>query len=183
MRYFVFSLFICLLVGCATPPKVSIPKPIPKRSDALNMATIPSTVVKADAQSLDGAEMDQGELFFYLLRREFSHWQGTPYRFGGDSKKGIDCSALVQHIYRDSFNISLPRTTQTQVNKGVFVYRNKLQVGDLVFFKTGHNSRHVGIYMGNDEFIHVSTSKGVITSSLNNVYWKPRYWQAKRILE
>ncbi|GLS91844.1 hypothetical protein GCM10007916_29140 [Psychromonas marina] len=127
--------------------------------------------------------MSEDNLLFYLLRKEFSKWQGTPYRLGGNSKKGIDCSALVQNIYRDSFNITLPRTTETQVEQGYLVYRNQLQIGDLVFFKTGWNTRHVGIYIGNEEFIHASTSQGVITSSLNNVYWKPRYWQAKRILD
>lgn len=127
--------------------------------------------------------MSEDALLFYLLRQAFSQWQGTPYRFGGNDKSGIDCSALVQRIYHESFNISLPRTTENQAEKGYLVYRDQLQVGDLVFFKTGWRTRHVGIYIGRDEFIHASTSKGVIISSLNNVYWKPRYWQAKRIID
>lgn len=126
--------------------------------------------------------MTEDALLFFLLRQAFSQWQGTPYRFGGNSYHGIDCSALVQNIFHESFNIKLPRTTETQVKLGFHVYRDELQIGDLVFFKTGRNSRHVGIYIGNNEFIHASTSKGVITSSLDNVYWKPRYWQAKRII-
>jgi len=131
----------------------------------------------------DHSAMSEDALLFYLLRKEFSQWQGTPYRLGGNSKRGIDCSALVQHIYRDSFNITLPRTTEIQAKQGYLVYRDQLQIGDLVFFKTSWTTRHVGIYIGNDDFIHASTSNGVITSSLNNVYWKARYWQAKRILD
>jgi len=128
------------------------------------------------------SNMNQDELLYYLLRKEYAQWQGTPFRLGGDNRQGIDCSALVQQIYHDSFSVDLPRTTESQALQGQFVYKTQLQVGDLVFFKTGWNTRHVGIYIGKDEFIHASTSKGVITSSLNNVYWKPKYWQAKRIL-
>ena len=127
--------------------------------------------------------MKEDQLLFYLLRKEFAYWQGTPNQFGGNSKNGIDCSAFVKNVYHDGFNITLPRTTQNQVEKGYLVYKNQLQVGDLVFFKTGWRTRHVGIYIGNNEFIHASTSKGVITSKLDNVYWKKNYWQARRIID
>jgi len=127
--------------------------------------------------------MNKDELRFALLQKAFAQWQGAPYQFGGNSKSGIDCSSFVQIVYRDSFNIYLPRTTKIQVQQGYFVYKDQLRVGDLVFFKTGWKTRHVGIYTGGDDFIHASTSKGVIRSSLNNVYWKANYWQAKRILE
>lgn len=126
--------------------------------------------------------MDQDALLFYLLRKAFIDWKGTPYRLGGNSKQGIDCSAFVQNVYRASFNITLPRTTEVQAQQGYLVYRDQLQVGDLLFFKTGWRTRHVGIYIGNEAFIHASTSQGVISSSLKNVYWKQKYWQAKRIL-
>lgn len=156
-----------MLAGCASQPPVST-----------------NTKAVTKAKSSDHAEnMDEDQLLFYLLRKEFFHWKGTPYRLGGDSKRGIDCSALVKNVYRDSFNLTLPRTTETQVKKGYLVYKDQLQVGDLVFFKTGWSTRHVGIYMGNNQFMHASTSKGVITSSLDNVYWKEKYWQARRILD
>lgn len=75
------------------------------------------------------------------------------------------------------------RTTLAQTTLGTKVSRDELMPGDLVFFKTGsgQNGLHVGIYDTNDEFIHASTSKGVIRSSLENVYWKRVYWQARRI--
>jgi cell wall-associated NlpC family hydrolase len=147
-----------------------------------------STVKSVNKSNINNAlqknhNMQQDDLLFYLLRKEFSYWRGTPYRLGGNSKKGIDCSAFVKNIYRDSFNIKLPRTTKTQVDEGYLVYKNQLQMGDLVFFKTGWRIRHVGIYIGNNQFIHASTSKGVIISSLNNVYWKKKYWQARRIIK
>jgi len=127
--------------------------------------------------------MNKDELRFSLLQSAFAQWQGSPYQFGGNSKNGIDCSSFVQIVYRDSFNVALPRTTAQQVEQGNFVYREQLRVGDLVFFKTGWQARHVGIYTGGDDFIHASSSKGVTRSSLNNVYWKANYWQARRILD
>lgn len=188
MRLGAISLSFYFLSGCSVSPDIDdlAETIIDVETPNVVQHTVINKSLKKDqpgAKVEENTSMDQDELLFYLLRREFSHWQGTPYRLGGNSKKGVDCSALVQHIYRDSFNISLPRTTKTQVKKGALVYRDQLQVGDLVFFKTGRHTRHVGIYMGNNEFIHASTSKGVITSSLDNMYWKPKYWQAKRILD
>ena len=182
-RLVAISLSASLLGACSTVPERHVD------DGSLNEEGNTTSVIAAPArdqnninEAVDDQLMGEDQLLFYLLRREFFRWQGTPYRLGGNNKKGIDCSALVQHIYRDSFNIHLPRTTKTQVKKGLLVYRHQLQIGDLVFFKTGRDTRHVGIYIGNNQFIHASTSKGVITSSLDNIYWKPKYWQAKRIL-
>jgi len=141
-----------------------------------------STRQATEQVSVDNS-MNKDELRFALLQKAFAQWQGSPYQFGGNSKSGIDCSAFVQIVYRDSFSIDLPRTTKIQADQGYLVYKDQLRVGDLVFFKTGWKTRHVGIYTGGNDFIHASTSKGVIRSSLNNVYWKANYWQAKRILE
>ncbi|MCP4324216.1 MAG: hypothetical protein GY951_17130 [Psychromonas sp.] len=177
---FILLASVVLLAGCSYIPPIDTY--IPKIDTFLKPAKKKSRgkVVKVAPAKKN---MKQDELFFYLLRKEYATWQGTPYRLGGNSKKGIDCSAFVKTIYRDSFNVTLPRTTKTQVKKGYHVYKNQLQIGDLVFFKTGWFTRHVGIYIGESKFIHASTSKGVMTSSLKNVYWKKKYWQARRILD
>lgn len=117
------------------------------------------------------------------LSKQYDYWQGTPYRLGGTSKNGIDCSALIQIIYKNAFTKNIPRTTKIQAQSGAFVTRNNLKIGDLVFFKPSGKSRHVGIYMGKNQFMHASTSKGVIISTLDNPYWKSNYWQARRILD
>jgi cell wall-associated NlpC family hydrolase len=117
------------------------------------------------------------------LHTQYNGWQGTPYRLGGLSKKGIDCSGFVYLTFKQRFGITLPRTTKAQVKQGDKISRRKLKPGDLVFFKTGWRTRHVGIYIGNGKFLHASTSKGVIISKLDNVYWKKKYWRAQRILE
>ncbi|MGF1688315.1 NlpC/P60 family protein [Photobacterium japonica] len=111
----------------------------------------------------------------------YRQWQGTPYKLGGTSRKGIDCSAFVQVGFSDVLKMQLPRTTSEQVRKGKWVDIKALKKGDLVFFKTGRNLRHVGIYVGDEQFLHASTSQGVMISSLNNPYWQRTYWQARRI--
>ena len=116
------------------------------------------------------------------FKTQYLKWKGTPYKYGGSDLRGVDCSALVQNIYASAVNVQLPRVTRTQVKEGVFVKRNALQVGDLVFFKTSPTVNHNGIYIGNGEFIHASSSRGVMISLLDNVYWKKRYWQSRRIL-
>jgi len=117
-----------------------------------------------------------------LLRQQLESWRGTPYKLGGMSKSGIDCSGFIHVTFKDVLDIRLPRTTQSLARTGTEIQRNELNVGDLVFFKTGYLQRHVGIYVGNKHFIHASTSKGVIKSRLNSPYWKKHYWKSRRIL-
>ncbi len=78
-------------------------------------------------------------------------------------------------------NMSLPRTTGEQINHGFHIAQNELKPGDLVFFKTSKATRHVGVYVGNNEFIHASKIKGVTISSLANNYWQAHYETARRI--
>ena len=116
------------------------------------------------------------------LYQHYRSWKGTPYRYGGSTKRGIDCSSFIFDTYQSLFKISLPRSTKNQVKQGNRIYINQLEPGDLVFFKTGWNVRHVGIYLEQGKFMHVSSTKGVIISNLNSGYWKENYWQARRLL-
>ena len=120
-------------------------------------------------------EMNQTLMEFY------NEWRPVKYKFGGNSKKGIDCSAFTQRIYKEKFNINIPRTTRTQVKVGKEIKRSELETGDLVFFKTGINDRHVGVYMGNGDFMHASI-KGVKFTKLDKPYYKRKYWTSRRIL-
>ncbi|CAK9885210.1 MAG: Murein DD-endopeptidase MepS/Murein LD-carboxypeptidase [Candidatus Erwinia impunctatus] len=117
------------------------------------------------------------------LNDQLRHWHGTPYRYGGLSKAGIDCSGFVYLTFRERFDRQLPRTTEEQTVLGSRISRDDLLPGDLVFFKTGSQGSglHVGIYADNKQFIHASTSKGVIRSSLDNSYWRRAFWQARRL--
>ncbi len=115
------------------------------------------------------------------LYQYYDHWRHVRYRYGGLSKKGIDCSGLVYQAYRTLFDIELPRNVASQVRSGRRVSRKRLTAGDLVFFKTGFRQRHVGIYIDNNRFMHVSEKKGVSLSDLNDAYWGKHYWMAVRI--
>ncbi|WP_074398524.1 MULTISPECIES: NlpC/P60 family protein [unclassified Halomonas] len=116
------------------------------------------------------------------LLSQHEEWVGTPYRLGGTSQRGIDCSALVRNIFRDTFELDLPRSTRGQIHEGRSIDRQSLRAGDLVFFRPPGAYDHVGIYVGDGHFLHASTSKGVIISSLDNSYWNRYYWQSRRPL-
>lgn len=106
---------------------------------------------------------------------------GAPYRFGGSSLKGIDCSSFVQKIYR-IFDIQLPRNAAQQSKVGISISRENLTQGDLVFFHTKRSLGHVGIYIGNNEFVHASSkSKGVRIDSLETPYYQKRFQRAVRV--
>ncbi|MDH5426292.1 MAG: NlpC/P60 family protein [Gammaproteobacteria bacterium] len=119
------------------------------------------------------------------FKQQHASWKGVRYKTGGLSRKGVDCSGFVYRSYKDGVGVSIPRTTELQSQQGQQISKSELKVGDLIFFKTGSifKSRHVGIYTGNNMFLHASTSKGVMKSSLNNPYWKETYWQARRVLK
>ncbi|ROR15381.1 C40 family peptidase [Erwinia sp. JUb26] len=152
MRYW-FVLMIVILAGCSSHA------PPPKTQLADRIMVI--------------AQLDD----------QLSQWHGTPYRYGGMNRGGVDCSGFVYLTFRDRFDLQLPRTTSAQTDVGTRISKDDLLPGDLVFFKTGsgENGLHVGIYDTDNQFIHASTSQGVMRSSLDNVYWRKVFWQARRI--
>ena len=158
-RALLAGLCLALLHGCAGP-----------------VATPPAPDVAAPAAPPTPEQHIVGQL--YELHRE---WRGTPYRYGGASRNGIDCSALIQHGYRQHFNQELPRTTEGLLAVGDTISADELRAGDLVFFRTGTFGRHAGIYIENGRFLHASTSQGVIISNMHTPYWKRHYWTARRI--
>lgn len=104
---------------------------------------------------------------------------GVPYQWGGETSSGFDCSGYSQFVFAKS-GLTLPRVTVDQYNAGTPIAKSQLEVGDLVFFTTYKpGPSHLGIYLGNDQFIHASTSKGVMISSLSNSYWAARYIGAR----
>jgi len=116
-----------------------------------------------------------------VLYSQYDEWKTVNYKKGGMSQRGIDCSGFVYITYLSKFGIKLPRTTEDMSRLGKKVSQKNLVPGDLVFFKTGIYSRHVGIYLEKKRFLHASTSVGVTISSLDNHYWKKKYWKSVRI--
>ena len=112
----------------------------------------------------------------------YSEWKDVRYKMGGTSKSGIDCSGFTQKVYKEKFGVSLPRTTVTQVDLGVEVKKSELIPGDLVFFKTSKTDKHVGVYVGNGEFLHASI-KGIQFTKLDKPFYKKNYWTSRRIID
>lgn len=114
---------------------------------------------------------------------EVIKYLGTPYKYGGNTKDGIDCSAFTQTIYKDVFNINLERSARMQYTQGSVLSKDDtLKVGDLVFFNTRQRVKpgHVGIYIGDNLFAHASTKKGVTITSLDYDYYSRVYMGARR---
>jgi cell wall-associated NlpC family hydrolase len=116
------------------------------------------------------------------ILKEYHRWKGTRHQLGGTGSNGIDCSGFVKAVYKDVFNINLPRTTKAQVRQGKSVSLNELQPGDLVFFTPPNYPRHVGIFLNRFQFAHASKTKGVTISNIDDHYWGKYYWTARRIL-
>jgi cell wall-associated NlpC family hydrolase len=116
---------------------------------------------------------------------EIIKYLNTPYKFGGNSKKGIDCSAFTQTIYGNVCDFQLNRSAREQFTQGIAVDKTELQFGDLVFFNTRRRVRpgHVGIYIGDNLFAHASSKHGVIVSSLDHQYYTKTYMGARRMDE
>lgn len=148
-----------LLAGCSSAPERTAP-------------------LKPSAKPIN---LNDAQLVKQRLNRQYRLWRGTPYKYGGQTRRGVDCSAFVQNTYRNAFGYQLPRTTKTQIKQGKRVSRSRLKPGDIVFFKIKKNTLHNGVYLGGSKFVHASTSKGVTISDLNNVYWKRTYYTARRL--
>jgi len=115
-----------------------------------------------------------------MLTRSALRFLGVPYVFGGTSAYGFDCSGFVQHVFA-MLGISLPRTADAQYDVGHRAVGGP-RPGDLVFFDTYGGVSHVGIYLGHGEFVHASSSHGVMVSHLAEEYWAARYVGAKRLI-
>ena len=153
-------------------------------ADGLSAQADPEALASGEAMTVvaaAAAEAAHYSMIAAAVRAEGQGWLGTPYRWGGTTRRGIDCSAFVQKLVRATFEIELPRTTATQVHRGVRISRVELRPGDLVFFRR-RGVRHVGVYLGGGEFIHASSSRGVTVSTMERGYWNRYYWQSRRIL-
>jgi cell wall-associated NlpC family hydrolase len=114
---------------------------------------------------------------------EVIKYLNTPYKYGGNTKDGMDCSAFTQILYRDVFNINLERSARLQYNQGKALSSDdELKFGDLVFFNTRQRVKpgHVGIYIGDNLFAHASTKKGVTITALDYDYYRRTYMGARR---
>jgi cell wall-associated NlpC family hydrolase len=151
-------------VGCAAPPRSTLPRP--------STDSVP-------AKPSSPQEVESNLPLVVELAREYL---GTPYRYGGSTREGMDCSGLVLRVFKRAGH-DLPRTSASQFRVGENVAASELMPGDLVFFTDGKGRvNHVGIYAGKRRFIHASTGKHKVRyDSLNSSYFRSRYAGARRI--
>lgn len=161
-------LLVSWLTGCGWMGGPE-PEPVAQPPDHRHGA-LPGQVSLTDPEAARAALLEQ-----YL------DWAGVPYRMGGSSREGLDCSGFIQLTYLQRFGVELPRDTSAQRGVGSKVEPSRLRPGDLVFFDTGPVERHVGIYVGRSQFLHVSSSTGVMLSRLDDGYWEARFRDAIRV--
>ena len=111
------------------------------------------------------------------------NWFGTKYKFGGTTKKGVDCSSLTSTFLLTIYGFAMPRTARQQYRATTHISKNELKQGDLVFFNTHGGVSHVGLYLANNYFIHASSSHGVTISNLDDNYYAKRFICGGRVEE
>jgi cell wall-associated NlpC family hydrolase len=170
------------LVGCGTAARlaapVAPPEPVPTRT-----AVEPAVAAEpAPAPREAPPVLSRDAVIAQHLLAAHRSWDGVPYRFGGTTRSGIDCSAFTQQVMADYLGVRISRSTHTQVDEGVEVPRHDLRPGDLVFFRTGARQRHVGIYVGGGRMLHSASRRGVTIDPINHGFYDNTYWTARRVI-
>lgn len=155
-----------VLTSCLSRPESRIPA---RKTNTYNVNTNNGTLLANYAAILgvQESELQNGELYAFI-----DDWMGAPHRLGGLTKSGIDCSAFINQLYSQVYDKSLPRASYEMADEVKRKYENQLTEGDLVFFSFGKKKvDHVGLYLRNNKFLHVSTSKGVMISDLHESWF------------
>jgi lipoprotein Spr len=184
--------FIILVISCLTA-QLSSAQFSRTKNRKYKLPDIPEKEVVKDRGVLDpdtlrfqfhsqktGLKIDTSanlELYYNMYE-----WLGTRYRFGGESKKGIDCSGFTGVIYENVYKRTLPRDSRSMYKLSKPINKEEMKEGDLVFFRIRRGQvSHVGIYLGNNKFVHSATSSGVIISDLNEDYYRRYFYKAGRL--
>ena len=175
-KIFLLSIFSLFIISCSSS-KVVTKRPTGGKNygKSYTLRNLNSNFSGSNSRKVD------------KLLRTAEDYMGTPYKFGGVTKSGMDCSGFITTVY-DSQDVALPRRSEDQSREGREISIKNVIPGDLLFFATSGGSRvsHVGIVHtirdGEVNFIHASTSKGVMISSLNEKYWNKAYLSARRVL-
>jgi len=177
-KYFLLIILSIFLVSCGSS----------KKSTSRSTKTHKKTTPKSTKKSTKKTKKTSGNKTTSNIIKTAKTFEGTKYKFGGTTKKGMDCSGLVYVAYGKE-GVKLPRVSRDIAKQGKSVSLKKVAEGDLLFFKTGKSKNrvnHVGIVTkvkkGEVFFIHASTTRGVINSSLNESYWKKTFVEARRII-
>jgi len=164
-------------------PESEDPSDLPEDEAEIDLTNLLKKIKEESPDTKEGSSISTKK---ELMIMEIIKYMNTPYKYGGNSLNGIDCSAFTQNVYKDSWLISINRSARDQYQQGIVIAdRTELEFGDLVFFNTRRRVRpgHVGIYIGENLFVHASSHSGVTISSLEHDYYNKRYMGARRIDE
>ena len=162
-------LFAATTIGCGPKP---LYRPAPDLTDTKDTKDAKDASQPRSSTSVDGVRVAEAA----------QPWMNVPYRFGGTDQRGIDCSALTQHVLGD-LGVSLPRSVCAQRLAGASVPTIELRPGDLLFFSlSGGSVDHVGIALDANRFVHASTSRGVVVDYLMDRYFARGFVEARRVL-
>jgi len=185
-KYIVVLVGIIFFASCSSSKRVVTTKSPSKKSNThTTKKPIPSRGDKSVSSSSGDEVVVLASVTNKIISKALSY-KGTKYKYGGTSKNGMDCSGLMFMSFK-SAGVALPRTSTTQSKTGVRISKSKVMKGDLVFFKTGgkRSINHVGLVVSIDnrdvKFVHSSSSRGVMISSLREGYWSNAFAQIRRI--
>jgi probable lipoprotein NlpC len=159
---------VCVLLGFAIILSSCHTKKAVMRGEPGELVKPQASIAEKYSAILGVGESDiqNGRLYAFI-----DQWMGTPYKFGGEDKDGVDCSALAQLLEQQVFGINIPRSTSQQINVIKRKYEEELIEGDLVFFDyDGKKFSHVGVYLQNGYYVHASASKGVMITKLHDPF-------------
>jgi cell wall-associated NlpC family hydrolase len=199
-RLAVIVIVASTFAACASSGVVYTPKPFPTPGGRGGTVAIPapadpagpvaanppadpaSTVPPPSNKPVPLAAPGHGNADGYALSGTALSLRGAPYRNGGISPDGFDCSGFVRYVYQQH-GVAMPREVRDQFKVGKQIDRDRLEAGDLVFFSTvAPGASHVGIMIGGDQFVHAPSEKGVVrVESLSQQYWGSRFIGAKRV--
>ncbi len=171
------------VTGAAASAAVAVSDPIPMAGRSMLFgADLEQLIASQPTAAKPEAAPRVSDRVQTVMRRALA-LLGTPYRWGGTSENGFDCSGLVGYVFKTALGIELPRVSRDMATSGERIDRAALAAGDLVFFsRRGARVDHVGIYVGEGKFLHAPrTGKDVMISNLETGYWSHKYMQARRV--
>lgn len=171
----------------AAVPDYSGESNAPQKNKRKSPVTDEGNTSKEEAIKTTYAEklgVSKDDITNYKLYHFIDRWYGTPYKYAGRSKSGVDCSDFTALLFKDVYNISISGAVTDIYKQCKPIKRSELKEGDLVFFKINRKSlSHVGVYLQNHKFVHASVHSGVIIDDLGEDYYKKYFRAAGRILE
>ncbi|MGL1900511.1 MAG: NlpC/P60 family protein [Fibrobacterales bacterium] len=171
MPKFLIAITIAFLfIGCAGNPQV-------------RTVHVEKEFSRAGGKNINEKLVKWREIKKEKLKEVADSYLGVPYLWGGNTRKGIDCSAFIRAVFKEVYDLDMPRRATWQGEFGVFIFKYNIQPGDLVFFGPDpEDITHVGLYMGDGKFINATSSGGVKYSGLDEKYWAKQYQFAKRFV-